>query len=87
MPELDRWQVVMEGEHLVLTDPDSGRSLILRNARSLGSSSGHLLDLQLHLWGDYRFFKVLELINGWQMASIDGAPCDLAVAMDTSNEV
>ncbi|WP_440973923.1 TcdA/TcdB pore-forming domain-containing protein [Pseudomonas koreensis] len=87
MPELDRWQVVMAGEHLVLTDPDSGRSLILRNARSLGNSSGHLLDLQLHLWGDYRFFKVLEVINGWQMASIDGAPCDLAVAMDTSNEV
>lgn len=87
MRELDHWQVGMAGEHLVLTDPDSGRSLILRNARSLGHMSGQLLDLQLHLWGDYRYFKVPELINGWQLATIDGAPCDLAVAMDTSNEV
>lgn len=87
MRELDSWQLVMAGEHLVLTDPDSGRSLVLRNAQSLGITSGHLLNLQLHLWGDYRFFRVSELINGWQLAAIDGAPCDLAVAMDTSNEI
>lgn len=87
MSGLDNWQLTLVDEHLVLTDPDSGHSLILRNARALANTSGLLLELKVHLWGGYRYFSVLELFKGWTLASVDGSSCELSKAMDASNEV
>lgn len=87
MQGLDHWQVVLAGEHLVLTDPDCGHSLIIRNARTLAATTGVILELKLHLWGRYWHLSVLELLNGWTSANVDGAPCELAMVLDASNEV
>lgn len=87
MPGLDRWQVALADGHLVLTDTDCGHSLILRNAQSLAGTAGLLQELKVHLWGEYRYFSVQDLFEGWKQASIDGAPCELSQAMDSSNEI
>ncbi|MGF6704130.1 TcdA/TcdB pore-forming domain-containing protein [Pseudomonas frederiksbergensis] len=62
LPPMDHWQIMLAEGHLLLTDPDDGRSLIFRNVESAGAVSRDTFNLLINVSGDPLFVTLEELI-------------------------
>ena len=54
--------VTLAEGHLLLTDPDDGRSLIFRNIESAGAQSRNMFELLVNVSGDQLFVTLDELM-------------------------
>lgn len=87
MQGLDDWWLSMGGGHLVLTDPDSGRSLIIRDAMALPWRTRRALTMALHLRGKYQSVALEELVQAWEVVGSEGQVYPLGATLEQSNEV
>jgi insecticidal toxin len=62
LPPMDHWQIMLAEGHLLLTDPNDGRSLIFRNVESAGAVSRDTFNLLINVSGDPLFVTLEELI-------------------------
>ena len=60
--DMGQWLVTLAKGHLMLTDPDDGRSVILRNAASASTASRNTLDLCVTISGEFRVYTLGELL-------------------------
>ena len=85
--ELDDWWLSMGSGHLVLTDPGSGRSLVIRDAMALPGQTRLALTFMLHLRGDYQPVTLEELVQAWQIVGSEGNVYPLGTTLEQANEV
>lgn len=62
LPPMDHWRITLAEGHLLLTDPDDGRSLIFRNIESAGAQSRNMFELLVNVSGDQLFVTLDELM-------------------------
>lgn len=62
--DMDQWLITLVDGHLMLTDPDDGRSLVLRNAEAAGTAARSTLELAVMVLGKRSFISVEDLIAG-----------------------
>ncbi|EJM64253.1 hypothetical protein PMI30_03792 [Pseudomonas sp. GM50] len=62
LPPMDHWRITLAEGHLLLTDPDDGRSLIFRNVESAGAVSRETFNLLINVSGDQLFVTLEELM-------------------------
>jgi insecticidal toxin len=59
---MDHWRITLAEGHLLLTDPDDGRSLIFRHVESAGAASRDTFNLLINVSGDQLFVTLEELM-------------------------
>jgi len=64
LQEMDQWLVTMIDGHLMLTDPEDGRSLVLRNAKSASTESRTKLELVVGVSGTVLVVSAEDLVEG-----------------------
>jgi insecticidal toxin len=79
---MDHWQIMLAEGHLLLTDPDDGRSLIFRNVESAGAVSRDTFNLLINVSGDPLFVTLEELILDLEV----GVSLDLVKLLKTAVE-
>jgi insecticidal toxin len=62
LPPMDHWRITLAEGHLLLTDPDDGRSLIFRNVESAGAVSRDTFNLLINVSGNQLFVTLEELM-------------------------
>ncbi|WP_175479143.1 MULTISPECIES: TcdA/TcdB pore-forming domain-containing protein [unclassified Pseudomonas] len=61
---MDQWRIILAGGHVMLTDPNDGRSLILRNAQSASTLARQMLTLFIDVSGSVKIVTLERLMMG-----------------------
>ncbi|EJL93854.1 hypothetical protein PMI18_05826 [Pseudomonas sp. GM102] len=82
LPPMDHWRITLAEGHLLLTDPDDGRSLIFRNVESAGAASRNTFNLLINVSGDQLFVTLEELMLDLE----EGVSLDLVKLLEKALE-
>ncbi|WP_235375722.1 TcdA/TcdB pore-forming domain-containing protein [Pseudomonas lini] len=63
LPPMDHWRITLAEGHLLLTDPDDGRSLVFRSVESAGAESRDTFELLINVSGDPLFVTLEDLMQ------------------------
>ncbi|WP_445179926.1 TcdA/TcdB pore-forming domain-containing protein [Pseudomonas sp. McL0111] len=80
---MERWLVTLEAGHLLLTDPDTGRSIILRNAGTINVASQKQVVFSIPLSGD---LEVTLYLDELMAALQENTPSDFGALISLSVE-
>jgi insecticidal toxin len=82
LPPMDHWRITLAEGHLLLTDPDDGRSLIFRHVESAGAASRDTFNLLINVSGDQLFVTLEELMLDLE----EGVSLDLVKLLEKALE-